>query len=100
VAQGAEAHATFSLRNQSSCRIDVVRVSTDCTCIVVTLEKRRLEPGESTSLHVTLAAQASRGEMRANAIVSYQLRKPEESEMQQLHLSLRVFVDPAFALSL
>jgi hypothetical protein len=99
VSQGGKAASVFSLRNQGSYPLDIVRVVSSCGCATGTLEKPSLEPGESTVLRTTYAAEAARGQVAAHVVVVYQVRKPEGSEAGLVRVGMRAFVDPDFVWS-
>lgn len=71
VHQQQVAKATFQLRNNSTRKIELLRVITDCHCTAAEFNKRELEPQETATLHVTFDAGTSRGRVQHPITIQY-----------------------------
>ena len=47
---------TVQLKNSGSLPLDIILVQASCACTAVRLDEKRIEPGSSAVLHITVAA--------------------------------------------
>lgn len=64
IKEGAQAQHTFLLANEGKKPLSIISVNTSCGCTVSDVEKRLLEPGESTQVTVAFDSKGYSGEIR------------------------------------
>jgi len=64
--QEKSVNAEVNLTNTGSEPLEILAVTADCSCTVATLEKRKLSPGESTPLKISVETRAYQGQLHRN----------------------------------
>jgi hypothetical protein len=88
--QQEERDVVFRLFNATEAPVEIVQVSTSCTCTRAAVAARNLRPGESTELTARLSAGTRRGQMNALVNVLYRVGKAQSVERLPLRISATV----------
>lgn len=69
VRQGRTLNKEFALRNDGSADLEIEEIATDCGCAVAELTRKRLAPGESVALRVTLETRDEHGPIERHVLI-------------------------------
>ncbi len=94
----AKKQGTVTLTNTSDEVIEILRVTSSCTCTVGELrdDQRVLEPGDSTDLSITLKGGPNTGPLVQRAYVHYKGSSTPYEVIVSADVSLAVKTDPTF----
>lgn len=95
--QQEEKDAVFHLINATDSPVEIVRVSTSCTCTRAEPAARNLQPGESTELKAQLRVGSRRGKVAALVNVLY--RVGDVQSVARLPLTITASVEPHYAVT-
>jgi hypothetical protein len=95
--QQEEKDVVFRLLNVTDAPVEIVRVSTSCTCTRADTAARNLQPGESTELTARLRVGSLRGKVSASVDVLY--RVGEEPTLERLPLMITATVEPHYVVA-
>ena len=97
VPQNETLEASFFLKNESESEIRIHRVDADCSCAVATLNEKKIAPGKSKELKVTLETGGRRGQTRKSVVVSFS--SESEKRLRILPLQLLANITPDYEVS-
>jgi hypothetical protein len=69
VRQGRTLNKEFALRNDGTAEIEIAEIATDCGCAVAELGRKRLAPGDSVALRVTLQTRDASGRIERHVLI-------------------------------
>jgi hypothetical protein len=95
--QQEEKDVTFRLDNDTKTPVEIVRVSTSCTCTRAETAARNLQPGESTELTAHLRVGSLRGQVAASVNVLY--RAGDGQALERLPLTITATVEPHYTVT-
>ncbi len=95
--QQEEKDVIFRLFNATEATVEIVQISTSCTCTGAEVAARDLRPGESTALTARLRVGSLRG--RVAALVNVLYRVGDAQELERLPLTIMVTVEPHYAVT-
>jgi len=78
--EGAVAKHKFLLRNYSRKDLEIRDITSSCGCTVAEVKKKKIKPGDSTSIEVKFNSKGYRGEITQFIFVT--MDSPEEPVMQ------------------
>jgi len=92
--QQDEKDVLFRLFNATETPVEIVQLSTSCTCTRVEVATRNLGPGESTELTARLSVHSLRGSVVALVNVLYRVGNAQE--LERLPLTITAMVEPHY----
>ncbi len=93
--QQEEKDVVFRLFNATSAPVEIVQISTSCTCTRAEAAVRNLLPGESTELTARLHIGSRRGQVAALVNVLYRVGG---TQLERLSLTITATVEPHYTL--
>lgn len=99
IAQTAQVETTISVRNAGGSTLEILNVTTSCGCTKARLEKEKLEPGQTTTLHILFDARSHVGEREApltepEAVTHAIYLRTNDPEHPEVEIEIRATVAP------